>query len=577
MKKIIAAAILIAIAALNNLSGQVPHVKSITRIPDSVLHVLEKKLAEEIPVLMDEAGIPGSAVALIGRDGILWHREYGYASRLKNRKVTEKTLFCLMSCSKSITALGVLTAVREGILDPNEPVSTYVPGLNFKSRFEESPEDSITLRLLLSHRAGFENDVNCGEFGNRPHQIDEYINKITGVWMNFPVGYQPYYSNIGFELAGYILEQKAGIPFSEYMDKKVFGPLGMDHSTYDQERIKTITDRANGSWSREADKNSEPPAYIPMLACGGAYSNLEDMARYIQFHLGSLIPEGELTGDFGMNLMHSLAFPANGQQGGYTTGMERYPLGDTYYLFQEGGGYGFESAIIIYPDLNLGLVLLTNSCWTRLNGSTMAGLINGIIGTSCKADKTEMSGNQTGSYKEKAVYDPALEDIYGIYDTDKKIFRRGDSVFFETGGKDNPLRFYSDSTEIFAVYGSGMRIRFLPKLAGSPGNIQIINLNTGTAAYAFFNKPLPEYDRSGSGKTVWKSLPGRYNLYIDGLYRGRFLVKMDNGYLTVNGSRCHEFHPGMFFNCEGSVFDFTGSVPVIAGFSLTKQMEDARE
>ncbi len=575
MKKVLIVAILVAIVALNSIPGEVPHVKSITRIPDSVLHVLETRLAGEIPVLMDESGIPGSAVAIIGRDGILWHREYGYTSRSKSKKVTEKTLFCLMSCSKSLTALGVLTGVREGILDPDEPVSTYVPGLNFKSRFEESPEDRITLRLLLCHRAGFENDVNCGEFGYRPHQIDEYIDKITGVWMNFPVDYQAYYSNIGFELAGYILEKQSGMSFSDYMEKKVFAPLHMEHSTYNQERIKSIADRAYGSWASEEDKNSELPAYIPMLACGGAYSNIEDMARYVQFHLGSLIPEGKLTGDYGRNLMHSLAYPAKGQQGGYTTGMERYPLGDTYYLFQEGGGYGYESAVIVYPELGLGLVLLTNSCWTRLNGSTMAKMINGIIGPLCTTDHAGLRDGQTGTYngtyKEKAVDDPAVERTYGIYDTDKKIYRRGDSVYFETGGRNYPLRFYADNEELIAGYGTGMRIKFLPEPGDRPGNIMILDLNKGATWYAYFNKPLPEYDKQGPGKAEWKSLTGRYNLYIDSLYRGRFIVTTDNGYLTINGSRCHEFRPGMFYNNEGSVFDFTGSVPVIAGFSLTRR------
>jgi hypothetical protein len=331
-----------------------------------------------------------------------------------------------------------------------------------------------------------------------------------------------------------------------------------------------ISDRAFGSWAAESEKDMRPPAYIPMLACGGAFSNLNDMSRYVQFHLGDMVNSTIVPNP---GIMQKVTFPVKGQKGGYTPGLERYPLGNSFYLFQEGGGYGFESAIIIYPEFNLGFVILTNSCWTKLNGSTMADLINGVIGPLNRTGDDDHPEKYTGEYKKLDNCDTVIGKILGIYDNDKKIYKINDTIFFEDRGSIYPLDFYSDNGTLVADYGDYREIRFLPELRGRPGNIQIVNFRTGMTRYAFYNKPLPENDRQGPGKAGWKTLTGTYNLYIDSLYRGRFRVTLDNGYITVNGCRCHEFRPGMFVNCEGSVFDFTGSEPTIAGFSLAKQKE----
>ena len=127
--------------------------------------------------------------------------------------------------SKSFTALGVLMAVQDGLLDLDEPVTTYLPEFTVNSPFEEHPEKKMTLRILLAHRAGFTHEAPVGgNYDSRPHTFEEHILSISDTWLRYPVGYRFSYSNLGIDLAGYILQEKAGMPFWDYIKKKVLDP-----------------------------------------------------------------------------------------------------------------------------------------------------------------------------------------------------------------------------------------------------------------------------------------------------------------------------------------------------------------
>lgn len=225
---------------------------------DALHKMVVAELQEKIPLLCNENNIPGFTIAVVDKNDTIWSGTYGYTSKTNDQPVNKNTLFALMSCSKSITALGVLMAVQDGLLDLDEPISTYIPGYVINSRFDDNPENKITLRYLLSHKAGFENDAYCEEFNNRPHEIEEYIGVVSKSWLSFSVAYRDYYSNIGFEVAAYILEKKTKMTFRDYMKKKVFNILGMENSTYDLKHIEPIKNRALGNWASKDEQNKQP-------------------------------------------------------------------------------------------------------------------------------------------------------------------------------------------------------------------------------------------------------------------------------------------------------------------------------
>ena len=166
-----------------------------------------------IPQLMAEQGIPGLAVALVDKDQVLWTEGFGHVDRDDSAPVTADTMFAVQSMSKNFTATAVMQAVGAGRLDLDEPITTYLPDFTVHSAFEEHPERKITLRMLLSHTAGFTMEAPIGNnYELEPGEFDEHVRSISDTWLRFPVGTGYAYSNLGIDLAGFILERTYGAP-----------------------------------------------------------------------------------------------------------------------------------------------------------------------------------------------------------------------------------------------------------------------------------------------------------------------------------------------------------------------------
>ena len=115
------------------------------------------------------------------------------------------------------------------------------------SAFEAHPERKITLRMLLSHTAGFTHEAPLGNnYEPEPGDFDAHVRSISDTWLRFPVGTGYAYSNLGIDLAGYILEQVSNKPFPVVMRDSLLAPLGMDHSTFDRAQVHATADRAVG-------------------------------------------------------------------------------------------------------------------------------------------------------------------------------------------------------------------------------------------------------------------------------------------------------------------------------------------
>ncbi len=140
----------------------------------SLINRVVEELQSRIGRLFKKSNIPGMAVVVVDDENILWKEVYGHTTRDKARAVDPETIFSIQSMSKSFTALGVLMAVQDGLLDLDEPVTTYLPEFTVNSPFEEHPEKKMTLRILLAHRAGFTHEAPVGgNYDSRPHTFEE--------------------------------------------------------------------------------------------------------------------------------------------------------------------------------------------------------------------------------------------------------------------------------------------------------------------------------------------------------------------------------------------------------------------
>ena len=325
------------------------------------------KYREEIPQQMKEKNIPGLAIAVVDDQGILWQESFGYTDWDGQTPVTSSTLFSIQSMSKSFTATAAMFAAQDGLVDLDAPITTYLPDFHVNSIFEEHPEQKITLRILLSHTAGFPHDTSYGNNNDNPaeYSFEKHVASIADTWLMFPVGTRYNYSNEGIDLAGYILQVVSGMPFIQYVQEKVLNPLGMKSSTLDINQVRAASTRAIG----HTGVPLRPPVDFLLIPSGGVWTNTADLARYVQFHIN----QGEIDGTrlLRADLAETMYTPPNtAAQNAYPT--SSYALGITVssrngaqIMEHGGGGFGFIDDMAWYPELKLGAVVLSNAHQTE--------------------------------------------------------------------------------------------------------------------------------------------------------------------------------------------------------------------
>ena len=386
------------------------------------LQLIIEKYRALIQKEMADQKIPGLTITLVDDQQVLWAEGFGYTDTNRKTPVDTSTLFSIQSMSKSFTATAVMLAVQDGLVDLDEPITTYLPDFHVNSIFEEHPERRMTLRMLLSHTAGFTHEAPIGSNYDLPtHTFEQHIASISDTWLMFPVGSRYSYSNLGIDLAGYLVQVRSGMPFTEYVKEKIYQPLGMARSTFATPEVRRETNRAIGHNSIPFN----PVVPFLILPSGGVYSTAADMARYVMFHInrGTLDGKTILRTDLA-ETMYTRHF-APSIQAGYGLGLGVGTRHSARIISHGGGGFGFLSMMFWYPELKLGGVLLTNSATHTIQVSLLEGLLDEIIEANL------------GMYLSRAGSAPVTLDAPGGAQTDQ-LSDMGLSVLVQNYALDDP-------------------------------------------------------------------------------------------------------------------------------------------
>lgn len=321
-----------------------------------------EQFRSSVPAIVKKGKVPGAAIALVDEQGIIWAEGFGHTDRKRRNRVTPDTSFLINGMSKTLTATAVLLAVQDGLLDLDEPITTYLPDFKVYSRYEEHPEDKITLRRLLSCTAGLAVEAPLGNsFEPSPTaSFEDHVRSIFGGWLVCPVGSSYYYGNVSSDLAAYAIQVVSGKPFEEYVKHRLFAPLGMSNSTADREQILATTNRANGTMMAM----SKVPAVYPALAAGCMYSSAKDLARFIQLHINNGSLDGKrILSESLIDAMYTPKAIIAQPDVYYGLGIiidKRSPERTELIFHYDGSGFGFLSFMHWYPEYGLGSVVLTN-------------------------------------------------------------------------------------------------------------------------------------------------------------------------------------------------------------------------
>jgi CubicO group peptidase (beta-lactamase class C family) len=381
---------------------------------DDIADVIAK-YREEIPQRMQQENVSGLAIAVVDDQQILWTEGFGYTDWDEKISVTPSTLFSIQSMSKSFTATAVMFAVQDGLVDLDEPITTYLPDFHVNSIFEEHSEKKITLRMLLSHTAGFAHEAPYGSnFDHPAYSFEKHIASISDTWLKFPVGTRYSYSNLGIDLAGYMLQVRSGMPFIQYVQEKALDPLGMKNSTLDVGRIRRTSTRAIG---HEMDELLRPAVDFLLIPSGGVWTTATDMARYLQFHINSGALDGNrlLQQRLAETMYTPPSKPAKNayQDSSYALGVTVNTRNGARHFQHGGGGWGFNSSMVWYPELKLGAVVLCNA---DLNNDLVVQLNEGIL-DSIIAGAHDLYAQRAKSGVQVEPAFPPPDDEYVLPDT----------------------------------------------------------------------------------------------------------------------------------------------------------------
>jgi len=268
-------------------------------------------VAETLEPYIKNGELPGMVTVIATKDTVLQIDAIGYADIETEQPMKADTVFWIASQTKPVTAVAVMILVDEEKLSLTEPVTKYLPELaNLKVVAETEgnrtvlvPVDKpITMEMLLSHTAGLE---FLTPFQSK-HAIDslpleQHVTTIVMTPLRTQPGAAYHYSNIGIALAGAVVERITEMPFEEFLEKRIFEPLGMAETTFfpdagqlnrlattysfDREKSQLVSSQSNLiTYPLDKRRFAEPG--------GGLFSTPNDLVKFFQMLQGN----GELGG-----------------------------------------------------------------------------------------------------------------------------------------------------------------------------------------------------------------------------------------------------------------------------------------
>jgi CubicO group peptidase (beta-lactamase class C family) len=306
---------------------------------------------EYLKQFIKQENIDGLGIGFFTNDKIIWKEYFGKSTY--NKPINDSTLFAICSLSKNFTALAVMNAVQDGLVDLDIPIKNYLQDFRINSCYEEHPEEKITLRMLLSHTAGYTTEAPLGNsFDYRCKSKQEHWNSINDTWLKFPVNTSFSYSNSGFDLAAEVIEKVSGMSFETYLRKKIFVPLGMQYSTVDDSVVLSNKNRTEGDLNPFVKKTHKK---IPQIGAGGVYSSITEMVKFIQFQMNHGIVNEEQI----LEKRYILeTYKVNRSFYGLGIGIDS--ANNSILLSHRGEGFGYASSMAWFPEYNIGCVILGN-------------------------------------------------------------------------------------------------------------------------------------------------------------------------------------------------------------------------
>ena len=340
-------------------------------MPTAPLAALER----DIGARLRHAGVPGCSLAVVDRTGVRWEAVFGHADLRSARPAAAQTAYHLFSGTKLFTATAVMQLVEAGALDLDADARLYLPDLPLAA--------GITLRSLLSHASGLKETLRgfmAVYFPGDPEPTTAQALANYEIRSRRPPNTKVEYRNVNFAILGEIVSRVSGVPYRDYVRRRVLAPLGstadFDVAPFEGRmatgylrrwdptralihlRLRTVLPRLYGGRLGGVIALNDYNLASPSI--GGLVGPVGAFAPFLRAHLNEGAP---LLSAASARAMRTLV--ARGKAGimsreGVGLGWKLGRAGDHPFLNHEGNGAGFSSELRLYPDAGLGVVMLMN-------------------------------------------------------------------------------------------------------------------------------------------------------------------------------------------------------------------------
>lgn len=331
----------------------------------------------------------------------------------------------MASITKTFTALAIMKLVKQGKLSLYDDLSKIAPEIVFTNQWEKT--NPVKIIHLLEHTSGFD-DLRFNTFWNNDLNISELqaIEKCkNSMYCRWRPGERKAYSNIGYNVLGYLIEKLSGLKYEVYLKNEILLPMGMTNSNF------IIPAKPNPLYATPYKWNGNNYTQVPFLqivgkGSGALYSCADDMAKFVRFMLNNANNEIEQ-----MEIPESTPAARLGLKTGYAKGITVDFLNYKFPFYgHDGAGLGFNSRYAYNRDLKVGFVICSS------NPGLLSDLLINYLTDTLQAPKPipaiavnlETLKSYEGYYQLKSprfeLLDKYLEELFHGY----QIELRGDSL-----------------------------------------------------------------------------------------------------------------------------------------------------
>lgn len=325
---------------------------------------------EAVEKTLETFNVPGIAVGIVHNDEVVLAKGYGIANINTGEKVNSSTNFGIASNSKAFTTTAIALLIDQGKINWDDRVKKYIP--EFKM-YNDYVTENFTIRDLVVHRSGLglgAGDLMVWPDGHdfTPDDIIQNIQHLKPV-SDFRTKYD--YNNLLYIIAGVVIERVSGKSWTDFIEENFIQPLNMN--------------RTAASWNTLKDRSNVIVPHVPIDgelkvvdrytnsifdAAAGLYSNIDDLIHWVKFQLnyGKTEDGRQLVSEEQMKQLSTpqtlqpnrTTEPYNTLFRAYGLGFQLQDMNGKLEVSHTGGLEGIVTQIIMYPQLNLGIIVLTN-------------------------------------------------------------------------------------------------------------------------------------------------------------------------------------------------------------------------